>query len=112
MKKLVFIIPFILISLVLTILIFDGCEIDPDAVFTVIYHGNGQSSGYAPVDTNEYKSGMEATVLGQNDLSKPGYMFRGWNIRPDGSGLLHNPGDKIKLTNITIFLYAAWKKDE
>jgi len=75
----------------------------------VIYHGNGNTSGYLPVDYNEYKSGESATVLDKNTLEKTGYKFDGWDTRQDGKGTRYKPGKKIKINNITIFLYAMWK---
>ena len=99
---------FILALFVLTALFLTGCETDPDATYGVHYLGNGNTSGYPPVDNNEYKSGEEAAVLGRNSLLRDGYTFQGWNTRADGSGASYNPDDKIKIGNLHVFLYAVW----
>ena len=103
---------FVLVFLIITGLFFFGCEIDPNTVFKVIYHGNGSDYGFPPMDVNEYKSGMEAVVLGENTLSKTGYTFQGWNTKADGSGDSYNAGDKIEIIKLNRFLYAVWVKDE
>ena len=112
MKKLLVLIPIVLLSVILTILFFDGCEVDPNATYRINYYGNGSDYGYPPVDRNEYLSGMETTVLGKNSLIKTDYTFQGWNTRADGSGTSYNEGDKIEIINLAIFLYAVWEKDE
>jgi uncharacterized repeat protein (TIGR02543 family) len=102
---------FVLVFFVLTGLCFFSCDVNPDAVYKVIYHGNGSIFGYPPVDTKEYKSGMEAIVLGQNDLNKPGYTFQGWNTRANGAGGSYVEGNVITIHNLNVFLYAMWEKN-
>jgi len=103
---------FVLVFFVLTGLFFSGCEMDSNAVYRVNYYGNDSDYGFPPTDKNEYKSGMEAIVLGSNTLKKTGYTFQGWDTRADGSGDSYNAGDKITIINLNIFLYAVWEKDE
>ncbi|MDR2597321.1 MAG: InlB B-repeat-containing protein [Treponema sp.] len=79
--------------------------------YTVIYYGNGQTSGYPPVDNNQYTSGSYATVLDKNTLEKTGYKFTCWNTKQDRSGTDYASGDKIEIKNINIFLYAVWSKE-
>ena len=77
--------------------------------YKVIYHASGEeTSGFPPVDNNEYTSGSYADVLDQHSLLYSGHTFGGWNTKQDKSGTNYNPGDKIEIKNINIFLYAVW----
>ena len=84
---------------------------DLSGPFHVNYYDNGSTSGFAPVDKTEYSSGQSATVLGQNTLQKTGYTFGGWNTKKDNTGTHYNAGDKIKIENKNIFLYAVWTQN-
>jgi len=81
------------------------------AKYKIIYNDNGCTSGFAPVDNNEYTSGSPATVLDKNTLEKTGYTFDGWNTKADASGDKYNSGDTIEIKNTNIFLYAVWKSE-
>ena len=86
-----------------------SCEEKPETeTYKIIYHSNGSTSGFPPVDNNKYKSGSYATVLDKGTLLKEGYEFDAWNTKQDDSGTRYNPGDQIKIENITIFLFAIW----
>ena len=86
-----------------------SCDLTPpDTAHKIIYHGNGNSSGFPPTDSNEYRSGMEAVVLGIGTLGKEGYSFTHWNNNSNGTGDSYNPGDTIEITHSTVFLYAIW----
>jgi major membrane immunogen (membrane-anchored lipoprotein) len=85
-----------------------SCGETPET-FKVIYHDNGSTSGYPPVDNNEYESGSYATVLDKGTLIKEGYEFDAWNTRQDGTGTPYASGSKIEIKNINIFLFATWK---
>jgi len=76
--------------------------------FTITYQGNGNTYGYPPVDNNMYKSGDEATVLGQHTLLKDGCTFSGWKVSSDNSGKVYAEGEKIKINNINIIFLAVW----
>ena len=102
MKKVVFLI------LAITLI---GCETDPDATYSVLYYGNGETSGFPPVDRNSYLSGETAVVKGKGSLLKTGYQFKNWNTKRDGSGDAYNSGDALVIKNINVFLYAVWEKD-
>jgi hypothetical protein len=97
----------LLLVVVLSIVLFAGCKIDPDATYTVTYMGNDETSGFAPSDNNQYKSGEEATILGQGTLLRTGYNFLNWNTKSDGTGEPYSPGDTITI-NGAVFLYAIW----
>ncbi|MDR1804298.1 MAG: InlB B-repeat-containing protein [Treponema sp.] len=97
----------LLLVVVLAVVLFAGCNNDPDATYTVTYNGNGATSGFAPNDNNQYKSGEEATVLGQGALLRTGYEFLNWNTKSDGTGDSHSAGAKITIKG-AVFLYAIW----
>lgn len=81
-------------------------------VCKVIYDGNGNSSGTAPVDVNYYEIGSK--ILTQTNVGKlvrNGYTFIGWNTRNDGSGTLYGVGIEIQLIDPVTTLYANWTKD-
>jgi hypothetical protein len=92
-------------------LLFAGCEIDPDAIYTVSYFANGAGFGYPPTDNNKYKSGDEAVVLNEWTLKKTGFTFQHWNTKADDSGDKYKEGDKLKINNRSVFLHAIWERD-
>jgi hypothetical protein len=95
-------------SIILMLMSVISCGDVPDT-FKVIYHDTGNASGFPPTDNNKYKSGDLATVLGKNTLEKTGYEFAGWNTNADNTGTIYNPGDKIEIKKINIFLYTVWE---
>ena len=97
----------LLFIVLLAVVLFAGCKIDPDATYRVNYYHNESTSGYPPVDRNEYKSGDVATVLGKNSLEKTGYEFLRWNTDSKGTGVSYSAGDTITIKG-AVFLYAIW----
>ena len=97
----------LLFIILLALVLLAGCKIDPDTTYRVNYYDNGSTSGYPPVDRNEYKSGDEATVLDKESLIKTGYEFLRWNTDSKGTGESYSPGDKITIKG-AVFLYAIW----
>jgi len=83
----------------------------PPAVvtYTVIYDGNTNTGGTAPVDpSSPYTSGSNVTVLGAGSLEKAGYTFTGWNTAANGSGTAYAPGGTITSIAANTTLYAQW----
>ena len=76
--------------------------------FTVTYHGNGADSGKT-TDPTAYATGAKATVK-ENNYTRGGYTFTGWNTQRDGSGTHHVPGSSITVTD-HIHLYAQWTRN-
>jgi len=95
-------------SIVFLLFLVMSCGDLPET-FKVIYHSNGSTSGFAPTDSNEYKTGEYAVVLGQGTMLNSGHDFDGWNTKADSTGTPYKPGDKIKIKNINIFLFPEWK---
>ena len=105
MKKLLIAIIIVIAFMVL------GCQPPEDGVYSVIYHGNGSTSGFPPTDSNEYTTGMEATILGKHTLEKEDHTFLIWNTKADGTGNSYTEDQKITINYSTVFLYAQWKED-
>jgi uncharacterized repeat protein (TIGR02543 family) len=76
--------------------------------YTVVYNGNGNTSGSVPVDpSSPYKAGSTVTVLGAGGISRSGYLFTGWNTAANGSGFSFAIGDTFTAMR-NIVLYAQW----
>ena len=56
-----------------------------------------------PIGASGSKNGQIKTP------TRPGYIFLGWNLKPDGSGTAYNNYDTYTLNNDTTF-YAQWSK--
>ncbi|MBN1758315.1 MAG: InlB B-repeat-containing protein [Chitinispirillaceae bacterium] len=84
-------------------------EVHVSVLYRIVYNGNGNTGGEAPVDTNIYDSEALATLLENNgNLTRRGYTFGGWNQTTDGSGdtLDSEIGFASQTENVT--LYAEW----
>lgn len=77
--------------------------------YSVTYNGNGNDSGFVPVDDALYASGDTVTVLANTgDLAVDGSVFDSWNTSDDGTGISYSPGDSFEITANTV-LYAVWR---
>ncbi|MGX2946281.1 MucBP domain-containing protein [Enterococcus alishanensis] len=80
--------------------------------YVMVYDGNGNSSGTAPVDSDSPYDGEKSIVLkDQNDMKKDNAKFIGWSTDQNyvaGTSPLYNAGDKYTIAKNTI-LYAVWK---
>jgi len=79
-----------------------------DAACSIIYKGNGNTGGSAPVDAVSYVYGSSAVVLGNINLVKAGYTFNGWTTAPDGSGTVYSQGANILVGSSDVVLYSKW----
>ncbi|MCL2838465.1 MAG: InlB B-repeat-containing protein [Oscillospiraceae bacterium] len=77
--------------------------------FTVMYDGNGNTSGSAPIDNLEYYEGETVVILGRNDLARTGHVFIGWNTEREGNGEWYQPGDMLTMRDHDVTLYAQWE---
>lgn len=85
-------------------------DIAPVEKYTLTYHGNGNTSGSAPVDNKTYQSGQKAALLGKGDLHRKGYTFKGWSPLKDDNSHVLPEGNLYTITKNTT-LYAVWEKD-
>ena len=77
--------------------------------YTVIYNGNGNAGGSAPVDTTNYELGQTVTVLGNTgNLVNTGYSFAGWNTQTNGTGTTYTQGQTFTMGSANVTLYAKW----
>jgi len=76
--------------------------------YTVTYDGNGADSGKT-TDPTAYATGAKATVK-ENNYTRGGYTFTGWNTKADGSGDSYKTGDWITMTG-SVILYAQWTRN-
>lgn len=76
--------------------------------YTVTYDGNGADSGKT-TDLTAYATGAKATVK-ENNYTRGGYTFTGWNTKADGSGTPYKTGDWITMTG-SVILYAQWTRN-
>ncbi|AKL96033.1 cell wall/surface repeat protein [Clostridium aceticum] len=79
--------------------------------YTVTYHGNGNTGGSVPTDSNAYEEGASVTVRGNTgNLVKTGYTFAGWNTQANGQGSSYTQGSTLIMATTNINLYAKWTK--
>ena len=80
----------------------------PDGPFNVIYFGNGNTGGTAPIDNFPHANGDTVAILANpSGLSKTGMHFNGWNTKADGTGSVRPTGYTFMITGNTV-LYAQW----
>lgn len=76
--------------------------------YTVTYDGNGADSGKT-TDLTAYATGAKATVK-ENNYTRGGYTFTGWNTSANGSGDSYKAGEQITMNN-NVVLYAQWTRN-
>jgi len=82
---------------------------EKEAGYSVVYQGNGATSGSVPVDTTHYKTGQTVTVLGNTgSLKKVGGYYLGWNTKADGSGTTYTQGKTFSIGSANVTLHAEW----
>jgi len=82
------------------------------STYTVSYSGNGNTSGYPPVDVTNYETGQTVPVFGNTgNLEKTDYRFTGWNTNAEGSGTTYTPGQTFSMGSENMTLYAKWSLD-
>ncbi|MEI6835541.1 MAG: fibronectin type III domain-containing protein [Candidatus Falkowbacteria bacterium] len=74
---------------------------------SITYDGNGSISGTVP--TVNYVISGSNIILADNkgSLTRPKYVFSGWNTTADGSGTKYSPGALLKIES-NIKLYSQW----
>ncbi len=94
---------------------FDG-TVDDDVTYygryklsmaTLSYDANG---GSGRMETNAAALGAGVWVA-ENEFTRDGYVFTGWNTKADGSGTDYSPNKYFPLNAKTNTLYAQWEAD-
>ena len=77
---------------------------------TITYDANDATSGAKPADQTDILYNTPTTVRSNSgSLAKTGYIFAGWNTKPDGTGTTYIAGEgSINPTDVTTTLYAKW----
>lgn len=78
----------------------------PITNYTIFYNGNENSGGTSPSD--QTGNGNVTLASNSGSLVRDGYVFRGWNTEPDGSGTPYSASDAYDLVG-DITLYADWR---
>jgi hypothetical protein len=75
--------------------------------YSVIYNGNGATSGSVAAQTTNVGT---ATTVAANGFAKTGYTFNGWNTATNGSGTAYAAGGTVpsQAAGVTVSLYAQW----
>jgi uncharacterized repeat protein (TIGR02543 family) len=81
-------------------------DVIPAEDYTVKYDANG---GAGSMISQTAKRG-ESVIVSQNQFTRLGYSFTGWNTMADGTGEEYQPGSRLKADS-SITLYAQWKKN-
>jgi uncharacterized repeat protein (TIGR02543 family) len=76
--------------------------------YRVTYTANASDSGVVPVDTMGYFTGDSVIIPKNTSLKRAGYIFTGWNTKPDGSGRTFRPDTVLIMGSEDIQLFAKW----
>lgn len=78
--------------------------------YGVLYDGNGNDSGFVPIDYTRYLQTQKFDVKDNvNGLSRAHYAFNGWNTDKAEGGVQYSPGDKVSMGSSDQVLYATWR---
>ncbi len=72
---------------------------------SISFDANGGEGTMSPI------SSISNVTLPENEFTREGYGFHGWNTEADDSGTTYYPGDKIEISEMAgknITLYARW----
>ena len=75
--------------------------------YAIAYHANG---GNGTMSTVTLSYDQEYTIA-DSSFDRPGYTFKGWNTKADGSGTSYYAGESVSMLSSdgnTIVLYAQW----
>jgi uncharacterized repeat protein (TIGR02543 family) len=78
-------------------------------LYTVHFDANGGSN---TMTDQSFTHDIEQ-VLSENQFTRAGYYFDGWNMKPNGSGSTFANKASVKNLTLTgsVTLYAQWKED-
>ena len=77
--------------------------------YTVVYDGNGSTSGIVPTDTTNYEQGQTVMVSGNTGtLARTAYTFAGWNTSSNGTGSTYTQAQTFMMGSANVTLYAKW----
>jgi len=85
----------------------DGTQYNSTTIYKLTFDGNDATSGTAPAPQEKIKDTDLTIAANTGDLEKTGYVFSGWNTRPDGSGTDYAAGGTYS-SDSSAMLYAKW----
>jgi uncharacterized repeat protein (TIGR02543 family)/LPXTG-motif cell wall-anchored protein len=74
--------------------------------FAVAYDANGGTGNVT--DVKGYAQGAYADVSDNSYTAPEGKVFLNWNTSATGDGVTYYPGDKVKINETNVVLYAQW----
>ncbi len=78
--------------------------------YIITYNSNNATSGTVPVDANTYEAGVTVMLkTNSGNLSRNGYIFKGWNTKNDGTGISFAAGVTVVMPPFNSVLYADWQ---
>ena len=75
-------------------------------IYTLLFYGNGHTEGDAP-EPMQIAYYTQILIPEQGTLSKNGFIFSGWDTKPDGTGYRYKSGTSYRVTSDASF-YAQW----
>lgn len=75
---------------------------------TVTYDANGGEGETVDIFSPYIQNGIAFVV--DNEFTRDGYIFKGWNTKADGTGTSYAEGDTFDITE-DVVLYAIWESD-
>ncbi|MBT3348952.1 hypothetical protein HN954_02065 [bacterium] len=84
---------------------------EESGTYHITYDGNGNTGGTVPIDSNDYETDSDVTILNAENLVKDGRTIESWNTAADGSGITYQVGETITMDESDITLYAIWDID-
>ncbi len=82
-----------------------------EQTYNIIYDSNSGADAVSNMSANQTKPYTQSVKLSSTEPSRYGYIFKGWNTKPDGSGTTYKGGTNYQ-TNADLTLYAQWKGTE
>lgn len=79
-----------------------------EQTYNIIYDANSGADAVSDMPANQSKPYTQPVKLSSATPSRYGYIFNGWNTKPDGSGITYKGGTNYQ-TNADLTLYAQWK---
>lgn len=86
----------------------DGISLTAVRKAALTYQANG---GTGTMDSTEGLLG-ESVKAADNQFTRAGYTFSGWNTKSDGSGTTVASGAEVPMDTEAVTLYAQWKKQQ
>ena len=84
-------------------------NLEPCAEESICYYGNNDD-GFGAMEDQPVTSSSSVNLIPSN-FSRPGYGFKGWNTKIDGTGTSYGPSQTITVGDLTeegLQLYASW----